>query len=224
MKLHTMFTLALILLSCMYQGSVAQDGGGLDCPVISVSGPDTSSMGRRETYKASIRGGERSVKPTFKWTVSAGKITEGQGTSEVSVDAEGNNSITVTVEVVGYPASCQNKASYGRVVDRAMTRKFDEYSSLKLAEEHARLDQFAAQLQKEPGARGYILAYDEMGSRRNKARERGEKARTYLIKERGFKEEQIVVVDGGRREKRAIELFIVPSGAVPPMGLSTANP
>jgi hypothetical protein len=60
------------------------------------------------------------VTPRLNWTVSAGKITGGQGTSEVSVDAEGNNSITVTVEVSGYASNCPNKAAYTTFLDPSL--------------------------------------------------------------------------------------------------------
>ena len=52
------------------------------------------------------------------------------------------------------------------------------------------------------------------------ARQRGERAKNYLVKERGLPETRIVVVNGGHRDKRTVELFIVPLGAYPP----TATP
>ena len=51
-------------------------------------------------------------------------------------------------------------------------------------------------------------------------RERGERAKKYLIKERGIPESRIVIVNGGHRDARAIELFITPAGGLPP----TATP
>lgn len=117
MKLHIFFSVAFILLAYSHQGALAQESGKRACPIISVSHPESASTGRTLTYKVHIQNGDPSVTPTFKWTVSAGKITSGQGTSEVSVDPEGNNSITVTVEVIGYAAQCQNKASNTRIAD-----------------------------------------------------------------------------------------------------------
>lgn len=224
MKLHIFFSVALILLAYSHQGAMAQESGGRSCPLINVSSPELASTGQTLIYKAEIQGGDPSVTPTYKWTVSAGKITGGQGTPEVSVDAEGNHSITVTVEVIGYPASCPNKASYGWIVDRPSLRKYDEYGNLKFSEERLRLDQFATELQKEPNAKGYIMVYDGTNTRRIKARERGEKAKNYLVKERGFKEAQIVVVDGGHKEKFEVELFIAPAGASPPTATPTVDP
>jgi hypothetical protein len=216
MKLQILFSVALILLVYSYQGTFAQESRGGGCPVINVSRGESASTSPTLIYKANIQSGDSLVTPKFNWTVSAGKITGGQGTSEVSVDAEGANAITVTVEVIGYAANCPNKAAYTWVADRVMSRKFDAYRNLKFNEERLRLDQFATALHNEPNSKGYIIVYDAMDKPKPVAQERGERAKNYLIKERGLQEAQIVVVDGGRRDKRSVELFITPAGALPP--------
>lgn len=220
MKLHMFFSVVLILLAYSHQNALAQESRGGSCPMISVSYVEATSAGPRLIYKANIQGGDSLVTPKFTWTVSAGKITGGQDTSEVSVDAEDNSSITVTVEVTGYAANCQNKASYSLITHRLMSRKFDEYHYLKFNEERLRLDQFAIALHNDPNSKGYILVYDARDTRKSVAQQRGEKAKNYLIKERGLQEAQIVVLNGGYRNKRTVELFIAPAGALPP----TATP
>ena len=225
MKLHMFFSIALILVAYSYQGALAQESRGRGCPVISVSQVEAASTGPTLIYKANIQGGDSLVTPKFNWTVSTGKITGGQDTSEVLVDAEHNNAITVTVEVIGYPANCQNKASYTSITEPVqVSRKFDEYHDLKFNEERLRLDQFAIALHNEPGAKGYIIIYDATDTRKPALRERGERAKNYLVKERGLKETQIVVVNGGRRDKRSVELFITPLGALPPTATPTRSP
>jgi hypothetical protein len=211
-KLHIF--LVVVLLAFSFQGVLAQEGRGGDCPVISVSSVEPALTGPPLRYKASIQGGNSLVTPKFNWTVTGGKITAGQGTSEVLVDAEGNNAITVTVEVTGYSANCQNKASYTRIVETILSYKFDEYGDLKFNEDRLRLDQFAIALHNQPGSKGYIIVYDVKDTR--KAAERGERAKKYLVKERGFQEARIVVLNGGHRDTRAVELFITPLGALLP--------
>jgi len=139
---------------------------------------------------------------------------------DLCVEAEGNNTITVTVEVIGYATNCPNKASYSSVGDRVASRKFDEYRDLKFSEERLRLDQFAIALHNDPDSKGYIIVYDATGTRKSATRERGERAKNYLVKERSLPEAQIVVVNGGHRNAPLIELFITPAGALPP----TATP
>ena len=224
MKLHLFFSVGLILLAYSYQGALAQESRGRGCPVINVSRPESASTGPMLTYRANIQSGDPLVTPTFKWTVSVGKIIGGQGTSEVSIDPEGNNSITVTVEVIGYAANCPNKAAYSWVADRVMSRRFDEYRDIKFSEERVRLDQFAIELLKEPNSKGYIIVYDATDTRKTTARERGERAKNYLIKERGLQETQIVVVNGGYRDKRSVELFITPAGALAPTATPSGAP
>lgn len=221
MKLHILFSVGLILVAHSYQGALAQESRGGDCPVISVSSIEPASTGERLMYKATIQGGDSLVTPKFNWTASHGKITAGQGTAEVSVDAEGDNSITVSVEVTGYAANCQNKASYTRIVETIpLSRKFDEYGDLKFNEERLRLDQFAIALHNEPGSEGYIIIYDVKDTGKPGSVKRGARAKKYLVKERGLQAARIVVVNGGHRDTRSVELIITPFGALPP----TATP
>jgi hypothetical protein len=213
MKCSVLLSVALFLLP-------AQESRGPDCPVISVSQLESASTGQTRIYKAYVQNGDPLVTPKFNWTVYEGKITSGQGTSEVSVETDGNKSFTVTVEVTGYAANCSNTASITTIVHRLRSTKFDEYGDLKFSEERLRLDQFASRLHNEPGSKGYIIIYDATDTRKSSARERGERAKKYLIKQRGIPETRLVVVNGGDRNTRAIELFITPIGALPP----TATP
>jgi|KBSSwiStaDraftv2_1062776.scaffolds.fasta_scaffold37648_4 hypothetical protein len=215
MKLHRIFSLAVILLAYSYQGASAQESRGPACPVISVSQIGSASTGSTIIYKVTIQNGDPLVTPKFNWTVSAGKITGGQDTAQVSV--EGNDTITVTVEVIGFAANCPNKASYSSIVERMpLSRKFDEYHYLKFTEERRRLDQFATALRNEPGSAGYIIVHDLSDARRPSARERGERAKNYLVKKHDLPEARIVVVNSGHRDERSIELFITTVGALPP--------
>ena len=213
MKRNILLAVALFLLA-------TQQNRGPGCPVISVSQVEPASTGQTRIYKVYVQNGDPLVTPKFNWTVWEGKITSGQGTSEVSVETDGNNSFTVTVEVMGYAANCQNKASYSSIVERTLSRKVDEYRDLKLSEERLRLDQFAVVIHNEPGSKGYIIIYEATDTRKSSVRERGERAKKYLIKERGIPQTRIVIVKGGHRDTRAVELFITPAGALPP----TATP
>ena len=222
MKLRILFSVALILLAYSYQNTLAQESRGPGCPIINVSQVEPST-GQTRIYKANVQNRDPLVTPKFNWTVWEGRITSGQGTSEVSVETEGNHSFTVTVEVMGYPANCQNKASYSTIVERIMSRKLDEYRDLKFSEERLRLDQFAVALHNEPGSKGYIIIYDATDTRKSSVRERGERAKKYLIKERGIPQTRIVIVNGGHRDTRTVELFITRLGALPPTATPTRS-
>jgi hypothetical protein len=131
----------------------AQQANSQSCSTVVVSCPDSDS-GTTLTFSANVSGGD-SAKLTFNWTVSAGRITAGQGTASITVDKTGfgGQSFTATVEVAGLPKDCPNLASCSTpIIDLAPpARKFDEYGDLSWAEERARLDKFANHL--EPGIR-----------------------------------------------------------------------
>ena len=106
---------------------------------------------------------------------------------------------------------------------------FDKFGDVCCDDEKARLDNFAIQLQNEPGAQGYIIFYG--GRRHNypychssrlriprsgEAEARAERLKPYLVASRGLDSKRIVVVNGGYRELWEAELWIVPKGANPP--------
>ncbi|MES2989084.1 MAG: hypothetical protein V4808_14370 [Pseudomonadota bacterium] len=79
------------------------------CPSISVS--SSSSTRGEATYTANVYGGDGSASPTFNWSISAGGITQGQGTSLILVEAKPGEYVTATIEVGGYAATCSSIAS-----------------------------------------------------------------------------------------------------------------
>jgi hypothetical protein len=196
------------------------------CPTVSVTCPDTVNEGSSITFTANVSGGDTSVSPTYNWSVSAGTIASGQGTPSVTVDTTGlgGQSITATVNVGGYPPECQTTASCTtQVVALPRARKFDEYGNIAFNDEKARLDNFAIQLQNEPGAQGYIIAYGGRKGRAGEASARANRAKDYLVNTRGLEAGRIVTVDGGYREDLTVELWIVPTGATPPTATPTVQ-
>lgn len=93
--------------------------GGCVCPSLSVTGPTTpTKAGENMVFTANVSGGSQDT-VTYKWTVSEGKIAEGQGTSQILVKTTSEMKgrlITATVEIGGinglcYGGECQNNAS-----------------------------------------------------------------------------------------------------------------
>jgi hypothetical protein len=186
------------------------------CPNISVSCPSEVDLGQPATFTASVTGGE-GLTPTYNWSVSAGTISSGQGTSAITVDTSGlgGQSVTATVSVGGADPSCNNSASCTTAVKppKPEPRKFDEYGNIKFNDEKARLDNYAIQLQNEPGSTGTIIAY---GSCAGEAQARGDRAKDYLVNTRGIEAGRITVVDGGCRSDLTVQLWVVPNGADAP--------
>jgi len=197
------------------------------CPSVDVSCADTARPGDPVTFTANISGMPPNVTPTFNWTVSAGTITSGQGTGSITVDTTGlpgNSTVTATVDVGGFDRSCVTSDSCTTSIYQQPTaRKIDEYGNLSSDDEKARLDNFAVELQNDPSAQGYIIAYGVRG-RAGEAQRRADRARAYLVNSRNISADRVMTVDGGLREAVAVELWLLPPGATPPVASPTVKP
>jgi hypothetical protein len=209
-------------------GCVAKPTPQISCPTVSVSCPDTGTLGQPVTFTASVSGGDTSVTPTYSWTVSAGTISSGQGTSTITVDTTGvaaGTSITATVTVGGYDRTCNVTNSCTTSFKVTPTsRKVDEYGNIRFNDEKARLDNFAIELQNDPTSQGYLICYGGRRGRKGEATARCDRAKNYLVSTRGIDASRIVTVDGGYRENLTVELWVVPSGATPPTATPTVQP
>jgi hypothetical protein len=192
------------------------------CPTVSVSCPSEGvDVGQPITFTASVQGGPASV--TYNWSVSAGTITSGQGTPSITVDTAGlgGQSVTATLSLGGVDPACNSTASCTTPVKPPPPQptQFDEYGNIRFNDEKARLDNYAIQLQNQPGSTGTIIAY---GSCAGEAQARADRAKDYLVNTRGIEAGRITTVDGGCRANLTVQLWIVPSGATAPAA-STDN-
>jgi hypothetical protein len=186
----------------------------LVCPTLTVNCPSDVEDGSPATFTANFQQGTPVVSETYNWTVSAGTITSGQGTSSITVDTKGvgGSTITATVEIGGVDPTCNRTASCSVAVrpKPAVPRKFDEYGNIRFNDEKARLDNFAIQLQNEPTASGAIVGYGSCGS---EGMTRANRAKDYLVNTRGIDASRINVIDGGCLPELQVQLWIVPQGA-----------
>lgn len=187
------------------------------CPAPAASCPDAVDQGTPITFTV---GGNLTATPAisgYNWTVSAGTITSGQGTPSITVSTDNlaGQSVTATVELAGVDPSCPRTASCTTSVRPlpAKARLFDEYGNIRFNDEKARLDNYAIQLQNEPGSTATIIVY---GSCAGEAQQRGDRAKDYLVNTRGIEAGRITVVDGGCRAELKVQLWIVPQGATAP--------
>jgi hypothetical protein len=83
------------------------------CPVISVSCPSDLEENKPITFEATVAGGEPDMKTTINWSLTAGKIISGQGTSKITVSASETERqlLTATATLDGADPSCQTIAS-----------------------------------------------------------------------------------------------------------------
>jgi hypothetical protein len=198
------------------------------CPTVTVSCPDSVEAGAELTFTAGVSGGDADVDPTFNWTVSAGTISSGQGTSTIVVDTAGAGgmTITATVDVGGFPRECSTSNSCTTsVAEKGVPPvKFGEYATRDLQPNKAMLDAFVLALQNDPAAQGYVIAYGGRTSRPDDAQTAADNATDYTMNARKLDGARTLSGVGGYREEPAVELWIAPPGGTPPMATPTVAP
>lgn len=229
-----LFAFAILLLNLSLQPSFVsaqqKQPAKPDCPVTKVTCPDTVYINDKLVMTANVSGGDSNVTPTYNWSVSAGTIESGQGASTIEISTKelsDDQSVTATVELGGYSRDCgygQTAASCTTsVMKKAEARKLDEYGKLLPKDENERLDKFTIELQMDPTAQGYIIAYGGRASRAGDAQKAATKTKDYLVNKRGLDRDRIITVDGGYREQPAIALWLVPSRASLPKPTPTVK-
>lgn len=215
---RTIYILAFVLLLALASVAAAQT----PCASIEVSGPTEVDPGAPVEFKVTVTGTIHTTKPEFKWTVSAGTITSGQGTGEISVDTTGlgGQEIIATVELSGAPPGCKassSKPTQVKNVPFACGLPFDQYRDIAYEDEQARLDNFAIQLANDPQSTGYIFMFAGKVTYKNESAERLARAKSWLVDVRDTDRNRVVTIDCGYAEDLRILLIIAPLGADPPV-------
>lgn len=83
--------------------------------------------------------------------------------------------------------------------------KFDAYGPIPFAQEKTRLDNWSIQIIN-INARGLLVIYDKSPDGRRKLLQRAERAKNYLVRERGLAPQRLLIVDGGYKQESTIEL------------------
>jgi hypothetical protein len=88
------------------------------CPIIKVDGPNSVDEGSPLNFKATLDRLPQGFNPAYNWSVTAGSIGGGQGTSSITVNTAGLGGQTVkaTVQIPGLPADCVDNASHSTQV------------------------------------------------------------------------------------------------------------
>ncbi|HYU97590.1 MAG TPA: hypothetical protein VE977_02065 [Pyrinomonadaceae bacterium] len=169
----------------------------------------------------------------YSWTLSPryAKILTSVG-NRITVDSTGVGGQGVTATVVvddgSGEAACRQTAqasTFVRPPERVEhpSKQFDVCCSCSFDDQKARLDNLAVELQNDPTATTYVIAYGGRTSRIGQADLLGDRARNYLVAQRGIDQSRITVMNGGFREEDCVELWIIPSGATPPQPSPTVQ-
>ncbi len=205
------------------------------CPYpVNVSAPVSVNDGDTITFASDASYSGNSAL-NYTWTVSppSARIVSGAGTPTISVDTTGLGRQRVTAILVVDDGSgdraCRQVAQASTSIvplpaPPVQPRKFDEFPSIAFDDDKARLDNLAIELQNAPTAQGYIIVYGGRRSRPGQADRLGERAKGYLLSQRGIDARRLVVVNGGYRDTDYFELYIVPQGAQTPNPAPTVQP
>jgi hypothetical protein len=188
------------------------------CPNIVIQCPDRAVLGETLTFSSSVTELPSTGPPTFNWTVSAGRITEGQGTGTIRVDTTGlsaGQTVTATLQMGGYGLECSATCSVSFPVP-VECRKFDEFPAIAYNDEKARLDTYAIELQNDPTSTAYVIVYPGQRGRPGDVQRHTSRVVDYLVNSRGVSGQRIVTIVGPPRDQLLVELWLCPQGARPP--------
>ena len=189
------------------------------CATIEIDGLSEVEPGTVLVFNARITGPIHTTKPEFKWTVSAGTITSGQGTEIISVDTVGlgGQEVTATAELSGAPVGCKGSASRTTQIKPPIVCNlpFDQYGDINFEDEAARLDNFAIQISNELLSTGQIIMSAGRETFKNETAERLARAKSYIVDFRHVDQNRIITTDCGFAQELRITLVVVPAGVSP---------
>ena len=188
------------------------------CPNVSVVCPSNVLVDKPLTFSANVTGVPAGSTPVYYWTVSAGRIFEGQNTSSIRVDTTGlgGQPVTATMSIKGYNLDCSASCSVAIPLPFPPAKKFDEFPDISRNDEKARLDNFAVGLQNDPTATAYVIVYPGRRGRTGDVQKHTTRIVDYLVNSRGIDAQRIVTLVGPMRDDLRVELWITPQGARPP--------
>jgi hypothetical protein len=204
------------------------------CPFpVSISAPNQVTEGEIITYNADVAySGDSALKYTWKVTPSSAHVISGLGTPTLSVDSSGLGGQRITATLTADDGSsdpaCAQSAQVVSLIAPIkkvviVAREFDECNNCTFDDQKARLDNLAVELQNDPTTRAYIIAYGGRMSPVGQVEKLMNRAREYMVTQRGIDASRLSVVNGGYREDDSVELWIVPSGATAPQATPTVQ-
>jgi PKD-like domain len=189
------------------------------CPAIEIVCPTDVAPGQPITFSSRLTGGvPANTNAVYNWTVSAGTITQGQGTDTIKVDTTGLGGQTVraSLSVGGYTLECAADCGVSIPLPKLYGRKFDEFPDISRNDEKARLDNYAIELQNDPTSTAYVIVYPGRHGKRGEVQEHANRVVEYLVHSRGLDKGRIVTLVGPVRDNLFVELWVTPQGAAPP--------
>jgi hypothetical protein len=202
--------IAVLIIGFTVTAIVAQDSDGSACPKITLTVPGgITAPGEEATFLAEILG----TVPTnvkYIWTSTNGKVVSGQGTPliKIRIAKTFRGQMLATVSVLGLPVNCSSRVSeeYGYAIDPGPSR-LDEYGSISLKAEMAKLKRAAAK--KQPYDQLCLIIYPSETEKETEVRVQRLKVYVAIVLRL---ERQLTVVVGPNSPNGKAILYIVPPG------------
>jgi hypothetical protein len=211
---------SLIMVTMVFAGTARAQ----KCPSIRVSSADLIKAGETTSFTAVLSGGDPAVTPTYNWSISAGTIESGQGTSNIVVNSTGlgGQSITATVDVGGYARECvtSNSSTISveeSVKDAEMVMNGTYLNSRSFAEEASKFAndiQTAYSVVQAPHAVVILYPGKTAAAAAIKDMTRSLKA---VFAKKGMNSSTYKIITGGKRPKTSYEMWSVPDGGKDPV-------
>jgi hypothetical protein len=188
------------------------------CPEVSIICPTDIVPNQPLTFGSNVAGGTSNLTPVYNWTISAGTITDGQGTPTIRVDTTGlaGQTVSATLSMGDYTLDCSASCAVQIPIPRPNSRKFDEFPDIARNDEKARLDNYAVELQNDPTATACVIVFPGRTGKAGDVQKHTARIVDYLVNSRGIDARRIVTLLGGTREELMVELWTCPQGASPP--------
>lgn len=185
------------------------------CPSLLVLGPSgIIKPGEVGNYAARVQTQGKESDLQYKWTVSRGEIVSGQGTGKIEVRNPEGWSMTVSVEVGGFPVGCPNTASEtaGAPLQVPQAKKLADIPGPL---SHASFSGEVDALNQDATAQLYVFL---SGSKRSRSRSLEQKRKLVLANIAPAVEGgsgRITIVSETETNDKAV-FWLVPAGATPP--------
>ncbi len=188
------------------------------CPAVTVVCPTNIAIDQPLTFTSNVIGGTGTSAPVYTWTISIGRIIEGQGTPTLKVDTTGlaGETITATLAIGGFADNCADSCTVSIPLPQADCRKFDEFPSIARNDEKARLDNLAVQLQNDPTSTAYVVVSPGRSGRPGDTQRHSARIVDYLVNSRHIDTRRVVTLVGAERDELMVELSVCPQGVTLP--------
>lgn len=215
--MRRLIQILLVTLTLTSASAMAQTA---TCGITEIEGPPQADPGQSLAFRVKTTGIVHTKNPEFRWKLSAGTITMGQGTNEITVETAGldEQEVNVVVELAGLPTGCKGVASktVQLKASAAIGCAFDSYGDIKFDDEMARLDNIVVQLMNQPLSNVHILMFAGQITFEKETEQRLSRAKSHLVETREVDPNRIVTVDCGFSTDLSVQLWVVPLGAAFP--------